>query len=150
MAKVTVATRVMAPADEVWRLVGGWNALPDWHPAVQSSALEEGGQRRRLKLVDGAEITEQLESFDGEAQTYSYSVVASTLPLAEYRSTISVRRDGEKCTIEWSTTFLGMSMPETDLSRSLENFYQTGFDNLRRMLGAPLDTGVTPAGATER
>src|SRR6266511_1059504 len=77
MTKVTVATKVTAPAEEVWRLVGGWNALPDWHPAVETSAIEEGGHKRRLKLANGAEITEQLEKFDGEAKTYTYSIIAS-------------------------------------------------------------------------
>jgi hypothetical protein len=138
MTKVTVATRVMAPAEEVWRLVGGWNALPQWHPAVEASALEDGGHRRRLKLADRTEITEQLEKFDGEAQTYTYSIVASPLPITDYRSTISVHRDGDKCTIEWSTTFRPMSVPATDLSGFLEDFYKAGFDNLRRLLGAPV------------
>ena len=98
MKKVTVCTRVTAPAEEVWRLVGGWNALPQWHPAVETSAIEDGGHIRRLKLADGAEFTEQLEKFDGEARTYTYSIVASPLPLADYRSTITVRREGEKST----------------------------------------------------
>ena len=31
-----------APADEVWRLVGGWNALSDWHPVVKKSEIEQG------------------------------------------------------------------------------------------------------------
>ena len=61
---------------------GGWIA-------VESSALEEGGHKRRLKLVDGTEITEQLEKFDGEARTYTYSIVTGPLPLADYRSTIT-------------------------------------------------------------
>ena len=26
MTKVTIDTKIAAPADEVWRLVGGWNA----------------------------------------------------------------------------------------------------------------------------
>lgn len=135
MTKVTVATKVTAPADEVWRLVGGWNALPSWHPAVETSVIEDGGHRRRLKLADGAEITEQLEKFDGEAKTYTYSIVASTLPLRDYRSTITVTREGEKSTIEWSTTFKPIGLPETELSKTLEQFYQTGFDNLRKLLG---------------
>lgn len=135
MTKVTVATKVMAPADEVWRLVGGWNGLPSWHPAVETSVIEDGGHRRRLKLADGAEITEQLEKFDGEAKTYTYSIVASTLPLRDYRSTITVTREGEKSTIEWSTTFKPLGLPETELSKTLERFYQAGFDNLRKLLG---------------
>jgi uncharacterized protein YndB with AHSA1/START domain len=136
MTKVTVATKVMAPADEVWRLVGGWNGLPQWHPAVETSALEEGGHRRRLKLADGAEITEQLEKFDGEAKTYTYSVIASSLPFTDYRSTITVQREGEKSTIEWSSTFRPLGVAETELTKSIEEFYQKGFDNLRRLLGA--------------
>lgn len=135
MTKVTVATTIKAPAEEVWRLVGGWNALPDWHPAVETSAIEEGGHKRRLKLADGAEITEQLEKFDGEAKTYTYSIIACPLPLADYRSTIKVSREGDASTIEWSTTFEPVGVPETDLTKSLEEFYQTGFDNLRKLLG---------------
>lgn len=135
MARVTVTTKVLAPAEEVWRLVGGWNALPEWHPAVETSVLEEGGHRRRVKLSDGAEITEQLERFDGEAKTYTYSIVASGLPVADYRSTLTVQREGEKSTIEWSTTFRPIGVPESEVSRSLEDFYKAGFDNLRRLLG---------------
>ena len=135
MTKVTVATKVLAPAEEVWRLVGGWNALPAWHPAVETSAIEEGGQRRRLKLADGMEITEQLEKYDGESRTYTYSIVASPMPLTDYRSTITVRREGDKSTIEWSTTFRPLGVPETAISKTLESFYETGFDNLRKMLG---------------
>lgn len=71
MTKVTVSTKLLAPAEEVWRLVGGWNALPDWHPTVETSAIEDGGHRRRVRLADGSEIIEQLEKFDGEAKTYT-------------------------------------------------------------------------------
>ena len=137
MKKVTVATKVMAPADEVWRLVGGWNALPSWHPAVETSAIEDGGHtRRRLKLADGAEFTEQLEKFDGEAKTYTYSIVASPLPLADYRSTITVRREGEKSTIEWSTTFKPLDAGDSEIGKAIESFYQAGFDNLRKLMGS--------------
>lgn len=135
MTKVTVATKVMAPADEVWRLVGGWNGLPSWHPAVETSVIEDGGHLRRLKLADGTEITERLERFDGEEKSYTYSIVASTLPLRDYRSTITVTREGEKSTIEWSTTFKPLGLPETELSKTLESFYKAGFDNLRQLLG---------------
>jgi uncharacterized protein YndB with AHSA1/START domain len=134
MTKVTVDTKIAAPADEVWRLVGGWDALPEWHPAVESSATEDGGRKRRLKLADGAEITEQLETFEGEAQSYTYSIVASSLPLTDYRSTITVRREGEMSTIEWSTTFKPLGVPETELAEELEAFYKLGFDNLRKLL----------------
>ena len=134
MAKVTVETKVAAPAEEVWRLVGGWDALPLWHPGVADSALEEGGHKRRVKLTDGTEITEQLEKFDGEAQTYTYSIVASPLPLTQYRSTLTVRREGDAASVRWSTTFTPTGAPEQELVESLRAFYQEGLSNLTRLV----------------
>ncbi len=136
MTKVTVSTKLLAPAEEIWNLVGGWNALPEWHPAVETSAIEDGGRRRRVRLADGSEIIEQLEKFDGEAKTYTYSIVSGTLPLTDYRSTITVSREGEKSTVEWTTSFSPLGAPEAEISRLLEEFYRSGFDNLRKLLGA--------------
>ena len=99
-------------------------------------ATDGTDSRRALKLADGAEFTEQLEKFDGEAKTYTYSIVASPLPLADYRSTITVRREGEKSTIEWTTTFKPLDVGDSELGKALESFYQAGFDNLRKLMGS--------------
>ena len=48
MTKVHVSTQLNAPAAEVWGLIGRWNALPDWHPAVLKSELSEDGKVRRV------------------------------------------------------------------------------------------------------
>ena len=134
MAKVSVSTRISAPADEVWRLVGGWNALPDWHPAVQKSEIEQGGHLRRLRLADGTEITERLEKLDSGERTYTYSITACALPLTNYRSTITVDAEGAASTVEWSTNFEPLGAPEADVVKSLSDFYQAGFDNLKKLL----------------
>jgi hypothetical protein len=134
MAKVSVSTRISAPADEVWRLVGGWNALPDWHPAVEKSEIEQGGHLRRLRLADGSEITERLEKLDSGERTYTYSITACALPLTNYRSTITVRAERDASTVEWSTNFEPLGAPEADVVKSLSDFYQAGFDNLKKLL----------------
>jgi uncharacterized protein YndB with AHSA1/START domain len=134
MAKVSVSTRISAPADEVWRLVGGWNALPDWHPAVEKSEIEQGGHLRRLRLADGSEITERLEKLDSGERTYTYSITACALPLTNYRSTITVRAEGDASAVEWSTNFEPSGAPEADVVKSLSDFYQAGFDNLGKLL----------------
>ncbi len=134
MAKVSVSTRISAPADEVWRLVGGWNALPDWHPAVEKSEIEQGGHLRRLRLADGTEITERLEKLDSGERTYTYSITACALPVTNYRSTITVGAEGATSTVEWSTNFEPLGAPEADVVKSLSDFYQAGFDNLKKLL----------------
>jgi hypothetical protein len=134
MAKVSVSTSVSAPADEVWRLVGGWNALPDWHPAVETSKIEQGGHLRHLRLADGSEITERLEKLDSGERTYTYTIAACGLPVTNYRSTISVRAEGDASTVDWPTSFEPSGAPEADVVKSLSAFYQAGFDNLKSLL----------------
>ena len=70
MADVKVTMPFSVPASDIWDKIGNFNALPDWHPAVERSELEEGGTLRRLHLVGGGEILEKLErSEDGKSYT---------------------------------------------------------------------------------
>ena len=43
MAKVSMSMDLGVPADKVWDLIGGFNALPDWHPAVGKSEIDGEG-----------------------------------------------------------------------------------------------------------
>ncbi len=138
MAKVSISTDLNASADEVWKLIGGFNALPDWHPAVENSELTEAGQTRTLSIAGGATIVEKLESVDDSARTYTYSITDSPLPVANYRSTIKVSGEGAGSTIEWSSEFdtvEGMGASEQDAMAAVQGIYQAGFDNLKKMFG---------------
>ena len=52
MAKVSSTTELPVSAKTVWAVIGNFNALPDWHPAVEKSELKkkDGGTLRRLSL----------------------------------------------------------------------------------------------------
>ena len=45
MAKVNMQSKVNVGADMLWNTIGGFNALPAWHPAFKSSQAtgEKGG-----------------------------------------------------------------------------------------------------------
>ena len=66
MAEVYVSAVIDAAADTVWRTVRDFNGLPDWHPIVAGSRIEEGrpsdqiGCVRAFQLHDGSSIREQL------------------------------------------------------------------------------------------
>lgn len=135
MTKVSVLTKLTVPADEVWALIGEWNALPTWHPGVQACALEGGGLLRRVRLADGTELVEKLESVDAVGRTYTYSVTSGLLPFSDYLATITVREDGAKCIVEWSGTFRPAGASETDVVQMISDFYQEGVSNIKRLLG---------------
>ncbi|NQV44554.1 MAG: SRPBCC family protein [Rhodospirillales bacterium] len=134
MAKISMSTQLNVSADEAWKMIGGFNTLPDWHPAVEASELTEEGQTRTLSLVGGGEIVEKLEKSDEAARTYTYSIVNSPLPLANYTSTIVVRDGDDGCVVDWSGEFdaLGGGSEASDI---VSGIYQTGLDNLKKMFG---------------
>ena len=93
MAKVNMTTDLDVAADQLWSLIGGFNGLPDWHPAVENSELQEEGSTRVLSLAGGGEIVEKLEKHDENERTYSYTITDSPLPVSNYRAEIKVIRN---------------------------------------------------------
>jgi hypothetical protein len=134
MAKVDMKTNLNVTADEVWKLIGGFNALPDWHPAIEKSELEEEGSMRRLSLAGGGTIMEKLEKLDDNERVYSYSIIDSPLPVSNYKATLRVKEDGEgKTTVEWSSEFEAKGAAENEAMDVIAGIYQAGFDNLKKM-----------------
>ena len=137
MSKLSMSTKVGVPAEKVWELIGGFNDLADWHPAIAKSELEEegGATIRTLHLVGGGVVRERLEMTDEEGRAYTYSIIESPLPVANYSATIRVSGEGDDCTIEWSSDFNPMGAPENDAVEAIQGIYQAGFDNLQKIFG---------------
>ena len=55
MAKVKMETKLPVAADTLWQSIGGFNALPSWHPAVATSDASGAGKgsTRTLGLAGG-------------------------------------------------------------------------------------------------
>lgn len=107
--KVVESATIEAPADKVWALIRNFDALKDWHPAVQASPADKGNQEgsvRQLTLKGGGALTETLESHDDARMKYSYRAKdGGALPVTNYTSTISVRADGARAVVEWRGAF---------------------------------------------
>ena len=137
MTKVNMTTDLSAPADTVWNVVRGFNALPDWHPAVAGSELSEDGgvTTRTLSLVGGGSIVERLDSADEKDRSYSYTILSGPLPVADYNGTIRVLDKGNGCAVEWSSEFNAAGVPEGDAVAVIRGIYEAGFESLKKMFG---------------
>ena len=66
MVEIRRSTVVRAPLEAVWAVLRNFNGHDRWHPAVASSAIEEGaesdqvGAVRNFQLMDGGRIREHL------------------------------------------------------------------------------------------
>ena len=138
MTAVKLSQDLPVPAQAVWSVIGGFNGLPDWHPAVEKSETktEDGARIRTLSLAGGGRIVERLESADENERSYTYSLLSGPLPVADYTATIRVRDAGSGCSIEWSSEFTPSGAPENEAVAAIRGVYETGFENLKKMFGA--------------
>ncbi|MBI2312411.1 MAG: SRPBCC family protein [Betaproteobacteria bacterium] len=138
MSKVKMETRLAASADLLWKTIGGFNALPAWHPAIEKSESDgdRKGSVRTLKLVGGGTVTERLEHISDVERVYRYSILNSPLPVAGYTAEIRVIDNGDgTSTVTWSSEFQPANLPESDAVKAIQGIYQAGFDNLKKMFG---------------
>ena len=138
MAKVNMQTRLPVSADQLWRTIGGFNALPAWHPAIATSEAsgEDKGATRTLGLAGGGSIVERLEDAYPKRRSYRYSILSGPLPVADYLSELHVIDNGDgSSTVEWSSEFQPKGTSENDAVSTMRGVYQAGRDNLRKMFG---------------
>jgi mxaD protein len=122
-----------AAPETVWKMIGGYNDLDVWHPAVANSQLTGSGHApgdlRVLTLGDGATITERLVSYD--ANRYRYAIEASPLPVDHYVSTLAVTpRDGGGTIVTWNSSFDAKGVPDAEATKAIAGIYEAGLQRL--------------------
>ncbi len=136
MTKVSMSTKLGIPASTVWDTIGGFNALPDWHPAIEKSELEGGGTVRKLHLAGGGgTVVETLTEHDDGRRTYSYTIDDGPLPVADYHATLSVHDDEGGSRVDWESEFEPSGAPEAEARKVIEGVFEAGLDNLKKMFG---------------
>lgn len=138
MSKVKMETKLPVRAEELWKTIGNFGSLADWNPAfTQSEATgETKGSTRRLTLAGGGQIEERLEQKSDSEKLCRYSILSGPVPVADYVSELRVRDNGDgTSSVEWSSEFKPKGVPENEAVKAIQEVYQTGFDNLKKMFG---------------
>ena len=139
MTKVSLSTKLPVSARMVWNVIGGFNNLARWHPAVAKSEETKEGVAtvRRLTLQGGGTIVERLEGKDDTKRTYTYSILGGPLPVAGYKASLHVEENegGRSCTVEWSSEFDPAGASESEAVKAIRRIYEAGFNNLGKMFG---------------
>lgn len=147
--KVIEKISIDAPADKVWARIKDFDALAQWHPAVEASPADQGnseGSVRQVRIKGGGALTETLERYNDEGRSYSYRAKdGGALPVTNYTSTITVHADGDKSTVEWRGAFY-RGYPNNDpppeqndeaAVRAVTGVYQSGLSHLKQLIEQP-------------
>ncbi|HHE7407776.1 TPA: SRPBCC family protein [Klebsiella aerogenes] len=138
MATTTVSIEIPASVDQVWRLMGGFDSLPDWLPFIPKSVVSEGGRVRTLTTSDGGTVIERLEAFDNRQRSYSYSIIQAPFPVVDYLSTIAVvaTADSNITRVEWSGSFTPVNVSDADAEALFSGIYRDGLQALKNNFSA--------------
>ncbi len=141
MIRVYVSSVIDAAADTLWPRIRDFNALPQWHPGIADSRIENEqpsdrvGCIRHFHTKDGGMIRERLLALSDYDYSQTYEILESPLGVDNYVATLKLTpiTDGNRSFAEWSAEFDCAEGRERELSDTIgQGVFQTGFDALKR------------------
>src|SRR3974390_1202207 len=123
-------TSSMSP-DALGKKIGDFCGISNWHPAFVKCVLSADGKQRTLSIKGGGELFEALVNFDAANRTYTYTILsAGPLPVANYRSTISVSPDPKGSAVKWVGTYDAKGASDADAKKAIDGAYEAGLKAL--------------------
>lgn len=141
---VHVTETIKAPIEDVWEIISPFNNLPEFHPAIKASRIENNdngnlvGSIRYLTLESGF-VREELLKFDPTAFTFEYAIIEGSLPVEDYTAVVRLSQDKNKHTIcEWWADFKVVNHPAPDelITMIAEGVFRAGFQAIAQMCPA--------------
>lgn len=138
--QVYVSSVINGPIDAIWALVRDFNALPEWHPGIAKSRIEEDregaaiGCVRNLVLNGGERVREQLLELSDIHHRFAYSILDSDVGLLDYIAefALSPVTDGNRTFAVWSANFRTAPGQEKEKQTMVaQDVFQRGFDALK-------------------
>jgi hypothetical protein len=134
--EVRQSVEVAAPPEEVWQAISDFCAIADWHPVIGECAQSEqdGAAMRTLTTVDGGVLVERRVQYSDEGMSYTYEIVESPLPVADYVSTLAVMDSTGGSMITWSGEFAAAGAPDAQAVEVISGIYEAGLAALEERL----------------
>jgi carbon monoxide dehydrogenase subunit G len=128
---------VSATPDAAWSAIGDFCGIANWHPAIAAcdAVTKDGSPVRTLVLRDGGKIIERQTAWDDDARSYSYTILESPLPVANYEATISVAPSGAGAAITWVAHFDAKGADDATAGGVIGGIFDGGLATLKAKLG---------------
>jgi hypothetical protein len=141
MVRIYVSSVIDSSADTVWSRVRDFNGMPQWHPGIADSRIENGEPSDRVGCIrhfhtrDGGMIRERLLALSDYEYSVTYAILESPMGVENYVSTFKLTpiTDGSRTFAEWSAEFDCAEGRERELTELIgQGVFQVGLDALKR------------------
>ena len=139
MTHIYVSAVVPAPIAKVWSIIRDFNGLPNWHPSIAKSHIEDGlsgaevGCIRNFELHDGGVIREKLLTLSDEHHSCTYAILESPMGVENYTATLRLTKvtEGDESFAEWWADFDCPPEREAELIETIDRgVFAAGFEAL--------------------
>lgn len=147
MPEIVETVRVAEDADALWREIGRFGAVGQWHPML--AKVETDGERagclRRAQTRDGDRQTDRLLETAPQRHLYRYRMEASPMPVRNYVGELRVVDNGDGTSkVAWSARFQVTSTDDGGTAETVRNFLRVGLENLRSLHGGTRASSARP------
>jgi hypothetical protein len=122
----SVTTTSSISPEALWKKIGDFCGIADWHPAIEKCVLSADGKQRTLSLKGGGTLVEALETRDDAGHAYTYAIISGPLPVANYHSTISVSPDPKGSALKWVGAYDAKGASDADAKKVIDGIYEAG------------------------
>jgi hypothetical protein len=133
MVEIVETRKVAERSDALWREIGEFGAVGDWHPMVEEveSEGEKEGCRRTAETRDGSQQTDLLLENAPEQHFYRYRILSTEMLVEDYVGELRVEDNGDgTSTVAWSAEFQIAGAGHPDPVDKVRAFINAGLDNL--------------------
>lgn len=134
MPVIERSTVCLVSPEKVWRMLGAYQRLPQWHPLIEKDASSATGDTRRLAFNDGSTLSDRLVAWSEDAMTTR--MTQSSWPLTALTMTVSVADAGiKRSTITLRAEYAMTSGAEQEAHQRIDDFITQAFHWLNARYG---------------
>ncbi|MFL6604994.1 MAG: SRPBCC family protein [Steroidobacteraceae bacterium] len=145
MPEIRETAEVKVDTDTLWKEVGGFGAVGDWHPMLQRvDVVADGSEATRIAHGnEGSEQVERLTHIDPSQHAYQYRMERSALPVRDYVGRFQLEPLGANASrVIWSAQFDLADGADGKTIESVRQFLHAGTESLKRKYGAMRDSSA--------
>jgi len=136
MPRITEAATIRSDSETLWKDVGGFGSVGEWHPMLESVEVfgEGTGAMRVAHSKEGGDQVERLQRLDPVHHVYRYTIEQASMPVCDYVGEFRVEPAGElrRSTVVWSAEFDLASDGDGRTIESVRQFLHAGIQSLVR------------------
>ena len=125
---VEKSVEVAASPEEAWQALADFCSIAVWHPGIAAceQSEQDGATLRTLTTGDGGVVLEKLIQHDDQAMSFTYTILESPLPVADYVSTMKVSPASGGGSIQWRGEFAAKGASDDEAVAVMSGIYEAG------------------------